>query len=289
MPKQAPHKPAVEMIALDLTPAERVILPQLFRLDKELEERLGNDKDRRPLSLALEEWGVIAAGIAAKADHTASRKRRRLLEGLLAKIENLLTEYLSAEPGHDEDNVIDLTAYGPPGPRVEAEAMAYLHDFMDDLLATCSATGIDVEKLLESFSPVRVEPEDRIGVRLNGKQRALLMDLPQTPETIKVAIRETSPRKHKVELTLSQVHTLENTLARLLQDTSGPKLQRALQRIDGELMNIQVHYTDGNDDPPSALQLAACPDSLSRGALVRQLLTQMLQARLPDTKRRGQR
>lgn len=287
MPKQAQHKPAAEMIALDLTPAERVILPQLFRLDKELEERLGNDKDRRPLSLALEEWEVIAAGIAAKADHTANRKRRRLLEGLLAKIENLLTEYLGEELDHDEDNVIDLTAYGPLGPRVEAEAMAYLHDFMDDLLETCSTTGIDVEKLLESFSPVRVEPEDRIGVRLNGKQRALLMDLPQTPETIKVAIRETSPRKQKVELTLSQVHALENALARLLHDTSDQKLKRALQRIDGELMNIQVHYTDGNDDPPSALQLAACPDSLSRGALVRQLLTQMLQARLPTKKGRS--
>jgi hypothetical protein len=111
------------------------------------------------------------------------------------------------------------------------------------------------------------------------------MDLPDTPEAIKAAIRDTSSRKQKVELTLSQVHELENTIARLIQDTCDNKLKRALQRVDNELINVQVHYTDGNDDPPSALQLAMSPDSLSRGALVRQMLTQMLQACLPQKRK----
>lgn len=287
MSKKAHRKTTEKMITLDLAPDEQAILAELFNLDEELEERLNRDKAGVALSLTIEEWELAAEGIAAEVTHTANRKRRRLLEGLLDRIEDLLQDRYPEENNHDEENVIDLTAYGPPGPRVEAEAMEYLHHFLDNLLETCSTTGIDIEKLLESFTPIRVEPQKHIGVRLNGKQRALLMDLPKTPEAIKAAIRDTSPRKQKVDLMLSQVHELENAVARLIHDASDNALKRALQRVDSELMNIQVHYTDGNDDLPSALKLAVCPDSLSRGALVRQMLTQMLQSRLQENKSKG--
>jgi hypothetical protein len=289
MPRRAKHKPAEKMLALNLTRGERAILTELFTLDKELEERLNHDKNGAPLSLTQAEWELAAEGIAAEVNHTASRNRRRLLEGLLPKIEDLLPKYCPEQPDCDGEKVIDLTVCGPPGPHVEAEALEYLHRFVDDLLQTCSTTGLDVQKLLESFIPIRVEPQNRIGVRLNRKQRALLMDLAETTAAVKAAIRNTPARQQKVELTLREVNELENAVARLIHDTSDNILKRALQRVDGELMNIQVHYTDGNDDPPSAIKLAMCPESLSRGALVRQMLNQLLQARLPAKKGRGQR
>jgi len=282
MTKRTKNKLRPKTITLKVSPSERVIISQLFQWDEELEKHLNSNKTSDSLSLTLEEWEIMAEGLAAEVDNTTNKKRQKLLEGLLTKIEGLLVQHDPVESADNEVKEIDLTDFAPAGPAIEAEALEYMEHFIADIEKVCSATGINVEKLLESFTPIKIGPQDRIGVHFNGKQRALLRELPETPKAIKSIIRDTPPRKQKLALTLSQVHELENIVARLIPESSDAKLKRALQRIDGELINVQVHYTDGNDAPPSGLKWITQPNSLSRGALVRQLITQMLQSRLPQ-------
>ena len=284
MTKRTKSKSRPETIALKVSPSERVIISQLFIWDEELEKRLSSNKTSEFLSLTLEEWEIMIEGLAAEVDNTTNKKHQKLLEGLLTKIEDLLVQHDPVESADNEVMEIELTDFAPAGPAIEAEALEYLEHFITDIEEICSVTGSNVEKLLESFTPVKIKPQDRIGVRFNGRQRELLLGLPETPKAIKDIIRDTPPRKQKLELTLSQVHELENIVARLIPESSDAKLKRALQRIDGELINVQVHYTDGNDAPPSGIKWITQPNSLSRGALVRQLITQMLQSRLPQKK-----
>jgi len=276
-------------IVLALTPAERDIFRELFTLDEELAEHLNPAANHSSLSLSLEEWEIVAEAIADEADQATSKKRRNLLQNLSARVEDLLKPYYPDETSVDEPIVIDLSGFGPAGPKVEPEAIAYLHQVVEEIFSVCSDSGIPVAELAKSFAPLRVDPQEKIGVRLTGSQREILLQLPEIPKAIKSLIQNTPARKQKVEMVLTQVHELENAIADVIQKTSDRRLKRLLQLIDGALIDVQVHYTDGNDTLPSDLKLALQPHSLSRGALVRQMLTQMVQSRLPKEKGQGKR
>lgn len=129
------------------------------------------------------------------------------------------------------------------------------------------------------MKPIRIEPHQKIGLRLTKEQRELVLGLSGLDESILVQVRNTPPNRQKVELTLSQITELENIIAKIIPQTSDKKTKRKLQLLDGELINMQVKYTVQDDSKPLGPQVFTSPNNLSRGEIVRRLLVEMLRAR----------
>jgi len=282
------HNKSTDTIGLRLTQGERKLLLDLFVLGNELEEQIRQRPTSAPIMLTLDELDVLAEGIAAEANHTESRKKQKRLRELYNEVENLLSQHQAEEPSStdEEPKIIDLSNFSSSPLRIENEAMDYLCDLVDSIEEVCSERGIDVDKLLETLKPTQIEPHQTIGVRLSKAQRELVLGLRELSEGILMQVRDTPPRKQKVDFTLSQINEIENSVAKTIQETSDRKRKRKLQLLDGELVNMQVKYTAEDDSKYLGPQVFTTPNNVSRGAIVRKLLVEMLGAGSHKNKRK---
>jgi len=277
-----------DTVGLQLTQDERKLLQDLFVLDEELEEQIRQRPTSKPIMLTLDELDELAEGITAEIGSAKSKKKQRTLCELGDKIEDLLSRHEGPQPSlpNEEPLVIDLPDFSSSPLRVEDKAMDYLRAFVDDIEGVCGKCGIDIDRLLETLKPTRIEPHQKIGLRLTKEQRQLVLEMPELNESIAACVRGTPARKQKVEMTLGQINELENTVAQTVQQTTDKKTKRKLQRLDGELINMQVKYTVQDDSKPLGPQVFVSPDKISRGAVVRKLLAEMLEARRQRNSRR---
>lgn len=271
----------VDTIGLELTPRERELLLNLFTLDEELEQQIRRVSTSKSLMLTLDELEELAGCIAAEANHTKNKKRQKILDGFYKKIEDLLSQHQEEEPSSSDSEpiTIDLSNFSSPSVKIEDKALNYLHFFVDSLEKECTNLGIDIDKLLETLKPIRIEPHQKIGLRLTKEQRELVLGLSGLDESILAQVRNTPPNKQKVELTLGQINELENVVAKTIQQTTDKKTKRKLQLLDGESISIQVKYTVQDDSKPLGPRVFTSPNNLSRGEIARRLLAEMLQAR----------
>lgn len=272
-----------ETLGLQLTQAERTLLQELFVLDEELEEQISQRPTREPIMLTLDELDELGEGIAAEIGNTKSSKKRRTLCALADKIEDLLSLREEQRPSllEAETRIIKLPDFSSSPLKVEDAAMDYLQAFIDNIEDICGECGIDIDGLLETLKPTRIELDEKIELRLTRGQRQMVLDMRGVNESIAACVRDTSARQQKAELTLGQINELENAVARIIQQTTDRKAKRKLQILDGELINMQVKYTVQDDSESSGPQMFASPSDMSRGALVRKLLAEMLEARRP--------
>lgn len=279
-----------ETLGLQLTQGERTLLQKLFVLDEEFEEQIRQRPTRKPIMLTLDELDELGEGIAAEIGNTKSSKKRKPLCALADKINDLLSRSEEQRPSvfDTETRMIELPDFFSSPLRVEEAAIDYLQAFIDDIEDISGECGIDLDTLLETLKSTRVEPDEKIGLRLTKGQRQMILEMPELGQSIAACVRDTPARKQKVELTLGQINELENTVARAIQQTADRKAKRKLQLLDGELINMQIKYTVGNDSQSLGPQVFVTPSDISRGALVRKLLAEMLEARRQkDRPKRG--
>jgi len=277
-----------ETVELQLTQDERKLLQDLFVLDEELEEQIRQRPTGEPIMLTLDELDELAEGIATETGGTKDKGRQKTLHALIDKIEDLVGQYEGQQPSlpNEEPLIINLPDFSSSPLRVEDAAMDYLRDFVDNIEGVCGECGIDIDRLLETLKPTRIEPHQKIGLHLTKEQRQLVLEMPELNLSIAACVRDTPAHKQKVELTLGQINELENAVAQTMQQTTDRKTKRKLQRLDGELVNMQVKYTVQDDSKPLGPQVFVSPDKISRGAVVRKLLAEMLEARRQRNSRR---
>ena len=128
------------------------------------------------------------------------------------------------------------------------------------------------------MKPKMIEPDEKIGISLVSAEREMLLGHAAMPDQIKQALRQMPPGRRKVEFTLRQVNEMENGVAQAIRQCQDNKAKRRWEAIDSKLIEIQTHYVT-DDRPQDSLMRGASGEPPSRGAMVREMLTRMLEAR----------
>jgi hypothetical protein len=90
--------PPDEKIGLKLTAAERkTILKDVRCLDDDYEQALRETFVDEAVAFTLTDWDYLGGEIVYEAEETKDRKRQNRLNGLFAKIEELLATYTNEE------------------------------------------------------------------------------------------------------------------------------------------------------------------------------------------------
>jgi len=172
--------------------------------------------------------------------------------------------------------VIDLTCFSGQSLDIAPKSLDFLHDLVKEIVQLCRISGISIDKYLESQKPIWVAPDEKVDVPLTSQQKERLLTLPSMKADIAAPIKWAHEKKN-VKLTLRQINELENIVATAVQQAADKKTKNQLTAIDQSLIAVQIKYTD-KDDSASQISPSLSPDQCSRGEIIRNLMTNIMNA-----------
>lgn len=260
-----------QSIGLSLTAEELTLLAEdILVLDTAYVTRIRDaTASKSQVPFTLDELDDLAGYVAAEANHCKSKRKQKVLDAVIDKIQCLLETHTDDEELARPDAQAVVAAAG-----IDPEVFNPLRLFMAEI----AAMGVDVDAALENMKPKKVGSDDKLPVRMSAAEKELVLGLAGLSEAIKTQISQTPPKKRTVALTLWEVTELENAMAPLAKGCADKKLARKWQAIVNNLTDVQAQYTDGTE-PEDGLQRVLDGQPVSRGAVVRDMLLKLLEER----------